>query len=52
MADSSKVAAALLEVRKRIDRCLDSETANRQIALEDVDVMLAALCVAVAVGEL
>lgn len=45
--DSQQVAEDLLAIRKRVGRCLESETASRQTALEDVDVMLGVLYVAV-----
>lgn len=45
--NSRMMALELIAIRRRIDRCLESETASRQTALEDVDGMLAKLLMAV-----
>lgn len=45
-----KAVSEVVAIRKRIARCLDSETADRQTALEDADGMLADLYVRLAAG--
>lgn len=41
--DTHCVTEELFAICKRIERCLDSETASRQTALEDVERLLAQL---------
>jgi hypothetical protein len=50
--DSRDVAEELFAIGKRIDRCLDSETASRQTALEDVSRLLAQLRADVKTGAI